>query len=147
MQNILLCLYDFEHSCILSVNTSLLFTEIKHFKILPKKRINLVDEGASFEFRCVYGKGSTEMKWMRQRKTSAIVINDYIPRNLITVLTDHTKSVEVYSIKKVTANDSGTYKCHVTEKGLLRSTYPRVLLVQGMKRVGKIEPAINIHSC
>ena len=128
-----LCLYDIEHSCILSVNTSLLFTETKHFKILPKKWINLVDEGASFEFRCVYGKGSTEIKWVRRRKTSAIVINDYIPRNLITVLTDVTKSIEVYSIKKVTLHDSGTYKCHVTEKGRLRFTNAVVLQVRGMK--------------
>ena len=94
---------------------------------------NLVDEGVSFEFRCVYGKGFTKIEWVRRRKIGSKEISDYIPRNLITVQTDDIKSVEVYSIKKVTVNDSGAYKCQVTEKGNLRSTKTRNLQVRGKK--------------
>ena len=90
----------------------------------------MVNEGASFEFRCEYGKGSTEMRWIRQRKINGSVVVDYIPRSLVTVQTDSRKSVEVYSIEKVTLEDSGTYKCEVTENGNLRSTRLRLLQVK-----------------
>ena len=117
-----------------SVNASLFFTERKYnFQILPKMDYNLVDEGVSFEFRCVYGKGFTKIEWVRRREIGSKEISVNIPRNLITVQTDDIKSVEVYSIKKVTVNDSGAYKCQVTEKGDRRSTKIAVLKVRGKK--------------
>ena len=102
----------------------------KVFKIFPDE-YSIVDEGESFEFRCEYGGGSTEMLWVRRRRINGTSINDHLPRNLITVLTNSQKSVELYSIKKVTPKDSGAYKCDVNVNGKLQSTKARVLQVRG----------------
>jgi hypothetical protein len=67
------------------------------------------------------------MKWLRKRKINGDEVVDYVPRNLLTVRTDSSKSVEVYSIKKVTPEDSGTYKCEITETSGKRTTKARVL--------------------
>ena len=100
------------------------------FKILPTTQSSVVDEGISFEFRCEYGKGLTQMKWLRLRVINGTRNEDYIPINLLTVRTDSSKSVEVYSIKKVTLEDSGTYRCEITEKSGKRETQARVLQVK-----------------
>ena len=70
------------------------------------------------------------MKWLRLRVINGTRNEDYIPRNLLTVRTDTSKSVEVYSIKKVTLEDSGTYRCEITEKSGKRETQARVLQVK-----------------
>jgi hypothetical protein len=70
------------------------------------------------------------MKWLRKRKINGDEVVDYVPRNLLTVRTDSSKSVEVYSIKKVTPEDSGTYKCEITETSGKRTTKARVLQVK-----------------
>ncbi len=105
-----------------------------YFRILPEKQTSIVDEGTSFEFRCEYGKGSTVMKWFRRRDINGTNVDDYIPRYLLTVRTDSSKSVEKYFIKKASVQDSGTYKCEVIEKnGNPRSTQARVLQVRKCK--------------
>ena len=70
------------------------------------------------------------MKWLRLRVINGTRNEDYIPRNLVTVRTTANERVEVYSIKKVTPEDSGTYRCEITEKSGKRTTEPRVLQVK-----------------
>ena len=99
------------------------------FEIIPKNAVS-VDGGTSFEYRCEYGKASTEMIWQRRRTINGTEVNDLIPPNLIKVLSHTSKSVEVYSIKKVTSKDSGTYRCAVMENGRRRETSVAVLQVK-----------------
>ncbi len=70
------------------------------------------------------------MKWFRRRHKNGTTVDDYIPRHLLTVRTDSSKSVEVYFIKKVSLQDSGTYRCYITEKKGERWTAVKVLLVR-----------------
>ena len=96
---------------------------------MPKDAVS-VDGGTSFEYRCEYGKPSTRMSWQRRRTINGTEVKDLIPSNLIKVLYYPTKSVEIYSIKKVTSKDSGTYKCAVMENGRRRETSVAVLQVK-----------------
>jgi site-specific recombinase XerD len=70
------------------------------------------------------------MKWLRLHFINGIGNEDYIPRNLVTVRTTADESVEVYSIKKVTPEDLGVYRCEITEKSGKRTTQARVLQVK-----------------
>ena len=90
----------------------------------------VVYEGTSFQFRCEYGKGSTRMVWQRRREINGTTKVDLVPSNLIKVLTNSRRSVEVYSIAKVSPNDSGTYRCGVKENGHQRETSVAVLQVR-----------------
>ena len=100
------------------------------FIILPKVQTSIIDEGASFEFRCEYSKGSTDMKWFRKRHVNGSNVHEYLPRNVITVLSNERKSVELYSMKNATLEDSGVYGCEVIERGTKRTTEARILLVK-----------------
>ena len=99
------------------------------FVIIPEDPVS-VDGGTSFEYRCEYEKPSTKMSWQRRRRINGTEVNDLIPSNLIKVLSHPKKSVEVYSIKKVTSKDSGTYRCAVMENGGQRETSVAVLQVK-----------------
>ena len=70
------------------------------------------------------------MKWFRTRYINGSSLRETLPRNSITVLTNRIKSIEVYSMKKVTVEDSGVYRCEVTERGKKRVTHARVLQVK-----------------
>lgn len=69
-------------------------------------------------------------------------MHEYLPRNVITVLSNDRKSVELYSMKNVTLEDSGVYTCEVIERGTKRSTKARVLQA---KRKYIIVAMLNIH--
>ena len=100
------------------------------FKIWPAAQTSLVNEGESFKFRCEYSNGLTEMQWLYTITVDGRPVTDYLPRNLITVLTNDKKSVEEYSIESVTTNNTGTYRCELMERGKKRASHTRVLQVR-----------------
>ena len=100
------------------------------FTILPFAQSSIVDEGESFKFRCEYGNGLTEMQWLYTITVDGRPVTDYLPRNLITVLTNDKKSIEEYSIESVTTNNTGTYRCELMERGKKRVSHARVLHVR-----------------
>ena len=100
------------------------------FEIWPSAQTSLVDEGESFKFRCEYSNGLTEMQWLYTIIVDDRPVTDYLPRSLITVLTNDKKSIEEYSIESVTTNNTGTYRCELMERGKKRVSHARVLQVR-----------------
>ena len=101
------------------------------FKIFPEEQTSLVNEGESFKFRCEYSNGNTKMNWFYKISVNEnVTVEGYLPRNRITVLTNSKKSIEEYSIESVRTNDTGTYRCELTERGKKRTSEVRVLQVR-----------------
>ena len=112
-------------------NVTFLSAKSYTFKIFPNGQTSIVNEGENFKFRCEYNKGDTKMNWFYKILVNEnVTVEDYLPRNRITVLTNSEESIEEYSIKSVRTNDTGAYRCELQERGGKRTSEVRVLQVR-----------------